>query len=268
MLFLYFKIIMAEDKDVNVDIPEDTLESLMNDDADVEDEPQVIEEEKLSEETLNELLEKLRTMDPASRNAVLQGMPNLNSTGQTFNEMSKKNFAKMRLKQKIREMRMGRSSKQVRESYIAKMEEKQKNSLNAQANTTSTLTDAQRERRARKNKKKKERRRAKKQAGVENNNSEDTSETPVEESVENSVEATVENSVEATVEATVEESVEATVEATVEESVEATVEAPVEESVEATVEAPVEESVEATVEATVEEQVDTVEKTVVAPATA
>ena len=110
---------VADGKDIVID----EIDELMKENEDdIVEEPNLVNETRVSETEADQLLENIQKMNPDERNKLINLLAekNVNPEKLDFNNMSKESFFKMRLREKINQKKMGRMSKSARIHSTAK----------------------------------------------------------------------------------------------------------------------------------------------------
>lgn len=118
-----------------VDISEEELNELLKDDLDdtdiVEDPKDVVDTPELSQEELDKFLEMTKNMDRNEMNELISKLSrdnNINPEDLHFDPMSKKNYLKKKLNDKIKNKQLGRLTKTAKTNRVKEMMKKHEES--------------------------------------------------------------------------------------------------------------------------------------------
>lgn len=132
----------------DIELSKDEIDDLLKDDYEnIVEEPQLVNKEKLDLSNNLNLLDQISKMNPQQRNNLINylAQQNINSDNLDFNSMSKEEYLRRRLKQRIGQLRVGRMSKSSRTNYanrqLAKMQKKEENSTEEKQQDSRDIDD-------------------------------------------------------------------------------------------------------------------------------
>lgn len=130
-----------ENKSLNVDNIDDEIKELLKDEnenlediindtkKDIVEEPDIIEQPKISKNEIDNIMKQLKNMNPEKRNKLISEISkknDINPEDMTFDPVSKKNYMRKRMKEKLHKKKMERSGKFIKDNYKKKIIEENK----------------------------------------------------------------------------------------------------------------------------------------------